>query len=164
MTWKIQAPAIVGWQPIADTSTTQHHPLGTIVTACDETDGGGEFIYLKGVGSTAIGSVVEYDTSFQTGLVSIALALPRPVAVAMSANVASQYGWYQISGLAAVKKASATSFAAEAAIGATSGLAVAVASGLIVRGAVVATAASGASAVTSVDVMLNRPHGPADVS
>lgn len=162
MTWKITAPAIVGWQPITETSTTKNHPLGTIVTAYDETDGGGEFIYLLGVTSTAVGSVVEYDSSFQTGLASIALALPRPLAVAMSANVGSQYGWYQISGIAAVKKASATSFAAEAAIGATSGLAVAVASGLIVRSAVVA--ADAGSGGTSVDVMINRPHGPADVS
>lgn len=151
-------------QEIDATSTTKKHPLGMIVRAEDPTYGVGEFIYLQGVGSTTVGAVVEYDSSFATGLASIALDLPRPLAVAMSANVASQYGWYQISGLATVSKASGTSFAADAALGATSGEAVAAASGLIVQGAAVASAASGASAVTTVLVNINRPHGPSDVS
>ena len=47
---------VVGSQPIADTSTTKNHPLGTIVTAVDPTLGGGEFIYLKGVASTVVGT------------------------------------------------------------------------------------------------------------
>ena len=40
--------ARAGMQPIADTSTTQRHPLGTIVRADDATYGEGEFVYLKG--------------------------------------------------------------------------------------------------------------------
>jgi len=163
MAWKFTEQTI-GLQPITDTETTQKHKLGTIARAEDPTLGAGEFIYLKGVGSTAVGSVVEYDSSFQTGLVTLALDKPRPVAIAMSANVADQYGWYQISGLAAVKKASGTSLAVDIQVGAASGLAIAAASGLILNGAQIASAASGASAVTSVSVMINRPHGPADVS
>jgi len=93
-------------QPIADTSTTKKHPLGTIVRAKDSTYGEGEFIYLLGVGSTVVGSLVTYNaTTYQTALSPTnATTDSVPVAVAMSANVASQYGWYQIGGLAVVKK------------------------------------------------------------
>jgi hypothetical protein len=95
----------VGCQPIADTSTTQQHPLGTIVRAVDPTYGEGEFIYLLGVGSTVVGSVVKYNaTTYQTALIANTAGQAVPLAVAMSANVASQYGWYQISGLAVIKK------------------------------------------------------------
>lgn len=94
-------------QPIADTSTTQKHPLGTIVRAKDSTYGEGEFIYLLGVASTVVGSVVKYNaTTYQTAEITVANGKNKgvPVAIAMSANVASQYGWYQISGNAVVKK------------------------------------------------------------
>lgn len=92
----------VGHQAIADTSTTQNHPLGTIVNAVDETYGEGEFIYLSGVASTAVGSwVTVHEDDFSTTLLA-ANDIGR-VAIAMSANVASQYGWYQISGKAVGK-------------------------------------------------------------
>ena len=94
--------AIIGSQPIADTSTTANHTLGTIVRAKDPTYGAGEFIYLKGVASTAVGSWVTYDQDDNTTVLLAANAI-GPVAVAMSANVASQYGWYQISGKAVGK-------------------------------------------------------------
>ena len=94
--------ARIGMQAIAITDTVQNHPLGTIVTANDPTYGGGEFIYLKGVASTAIGSMVDYDSYLGTTALSPATGGIGPVAVAMSANVASQYGWYQIAGTAAV--------------------------------------------------------------
>lgn len=91
-----------GVQRIADTSTTQNHPLGKIVQAVDATRGSGEFIYLLGVASTAVGSVVTYNAdSYATTL--LAANAVGSVAVAMSANVASQYGWYQISGKASAK-------------------------------------------------------------
>ena len=154
---------VVITQAIADTSTTQKEKLGRIVQAADPDYGVGEFIYLTGVASTIVGSVVEYDTTFQTGLASIALATPRPLAVSMSANGASQYGWYQISGLAIVAKASALSLAAGAAIGATSGFAVAGATALLVQGALVATTVAGGS-TTTVEVMINRPTGPGAVA
>jgi hypothetical protein len=96
----------LGMQPIANTETTAQHPLGTIVTATDVATatnyGTGEFIYLKGVASTAIGSWVTYNADDWTTTLLAANAI-GPVAVAMSANVASQYGWYQISGKAVGK-------------------------------------------------------------
>lgn len=86
-------------QPIADTSTTQLLPLGTIVRAYDPTYGAGEFIYLLGVASTAIGSWVTYNQDDYSTALLAANAIGQ-VAVSMSANVASQYGWYQIGGKA----------------------------------------------------------------
>lgn len=164
MTWRITSHAI-GVQRIADTSTTKNHPLGMIVTAKDDTYGVGEFIYLKGIGSTAVGSIVNYDDSFLTALDSSAVTgPPRPIAVAMSANVASQYGWYQISGMSVAKKAASVSFADGAGLGAGSGLAVAVATGTVIQGAVVAAVASAKSDVLSVLICINRPNDPSDIS
>lgn len=96
-------------QPIAATETTiaADIPLGTIVKAKDGTYGEGEFIYLLGIGSTVVGSLVKYNaTTYQTALLSVTNGKNKgvPVAVAMSANVAAQYGWYQISGNAVIKK------------------------------------------------------------
>jgi hypothetical protein len=86
-------------QAIADTSTTKKADLGTIIQAKDPTYGAGEFIYLKGVASTAVGSWVTYNMDDFTTTLLAANAI-GPVAVAMSACVASNYGWYQISGKA----------------------------------------------------------------
>lgn len=148
----------IGAQPIAETSSTKNHPLGTIVRAVDPTYGEGEFIYLLGVANTAVGHGVVYDASgYQTALASVVGGTARPLAIAMSANVANQYGWYQISGKAVVKKASATSFAAAAPLGITSGLAVAASTAKRLSNAVVSAAASGASAVVSAVVAINRP-------
>ena len=100
MAYTIQT-ALVGAQPIAVTDTVQNHPLGTRVFAVDPVYGGGEFIYLKGVASTAVGNVVIYDQYAATSTRAVA-GSRGPAAVAMSANVANQYGWYQVSGSAVV--------------------------------------------------------------
>lgn len=98
----------LGVQPIATTSTTQTHPLGHIARAYDTTYGAGEFIYLLGVASTVVGSVVTFGgnnagvPTFQTALAPSTAGLAQPLAVAMSANVAGQYGWYQVRGAAVV--------------------------------------------------------------
>jgi hypothetical protein len=76
--------------------------LGDIVRATDPTYGVGEFIYLQGVDSTAVGSWVTYNSDDNTTTLLAANAI-GPVAVAMSASVASTYGWYQISGKAVGK-------------------------------------------------------------
>jgi hypothetical protein len=138
--------------------------LGDIQRAVDPTYGAGEFILLKGVANTVVGSVVNYDDSFQTALNTTGLSTPRPVAVAMAATVANEYGWYQIGGLAVVAKANSVSFAKGAALAVATGKAIAAASGLILNGALVAVVASAKSDVTSVKVMVNRPHDPSDVS
>lgn len=96
---------VIGSQAIADTSTTQNHPLGTIVRARDPAVGEGEFIYLKGVASTVAGSWVTYNEADFTTALLVASAV-GPVAVAMSANdAATDYGWYQVSGKASASAA-----------------------------------------------------------
>ncbi|QSQ14049.1 hypothetical protein [Myxococcus landrumensis] len=93
-------------QNFADTSTVQLAPLGTIRRGQDSTNGEGEFIYLKGVASTAVGDLVIYDQ--RAGTTTRTVAGSRgPVAVAMSSNVANQYGWYQVGGAAVVKSGAA---------------------------------------------------------
>jgi hypothetical protein len=150
----------VGAQPIADTSTTQKHTLGTIVKASDPTYGEGEFIYLLGVASTAVGSIVTYDAiTYQTVLCAVGGAIPRPIAVSMSANVAAQYGWYQISGVAVCKKTCTISLAAGAAVGVlTTGLIAGTASLKEIQGAAVAAVASATAGRTTVSVMIARPQ------
>ena len=97
--------ATAGMQNIGDTSTTQNQVLGTIVQAKDTAStayGAGQFIYLAGVASTVVGSFVTFNQDDNTTALLAANAI-GPVAVAMSINVASQYGWYQIYGKAVGK-------------------------------------------------------------
>ncbi len=46
----------IGAQPIGNTSTTQNHPLGTVLQAKDSALGEGEFIYVQ-----ASNSITQYD-------------------------------------------------------------------------------------------------------
>lgn len=92
----------IGAQDIATTDTVKNLPVGTLVKAVDPTYGEGEFIYLKGVASTVVGDLVVYDQYANTTVRAVA-GSRGPAAVAMSANVANQYGWYQVKGAAVVK-------------------------------------------------------------
>jgi hypothetical protein len=68
-----------------------------------------EYIYLKGVGSTAAGDAVVYDETGVTARLSTGTAVAQPVAVAMAANTsATNYSWYQIFGLATVASGALT--------------------------------------------------------
>ena len=151
---------LVGAQAINLNSTVKQHPLGTIVKATDPTYGEGEFIYLTGVASTAVGSVVEYNSiTGATVLAAVGGNQPLPLAIAMSACVASEYGWYQISGNAVVAKQCTVSLAAGAAVGVLStGLIAGTGSGKEVQGAVVAAVASAKAGRTTVVVCMDRPH------
>jgi hypothetical protein len=95
--YTVTDPQRVGWQPINETSTTRAHPLGERIRAWHPTYGPAELIYLQGVASTVIGDWVTFepDAYLTTRLVANAIG---PVAVALSDNVASQYGWYAIYG------------------------------------------------------------------
>ena len=89
-------------QAINETSTTKQVSIGTRVKGFDPVYGEGEFIYLNGVASTAIGDLVIFDQ--YAGTTTRAVAGSRgPCAVAMSANLASGFGFYQIAGSAVVK-------------------------------------------------------------
>lgn len=92
----------LGQSLIGSVDTAAAVPVGTIVRATDPTYGSGEFIYLKGVASTAVGSWVTYNLDDGSTALLAANAI-GPVAVAMGATVASTWGWYQISGKAVGK-------------------------------------------------------------
>jgi hypothetical protein len=134
--------------------------LGQVERAFDPTYGAGEFILLVGVASTTIGSLVTYDgTTYQTILAATTSNQARPVAVAMSANLAGSFGWYQIEGTAVAVKSTSTKFNATVALGVFStGKVGATGSGKEILGARTANAATVASATTTVNVVMNRPH------
>lgn len=158
-TFKSVEPRL-GMQPITTTSTTQNHPLGTIIRAVDIAStalGEGEFIYLKGVVSTVVGSAVAYDTaSYQTKLAPVGGNKPEAIAFAMSANVAAAFGWYQIGGNAVALKTSGLALASNAAVGIlTTGKVAATGTGKEVQGALTVAKAT---TPTTVTLILNRPH------
>lgn len=159
MTYKLASP-FIGAPALNDISDTAKVALGTIVKGVDPTYGEGEFIYLLGVANTVAGSVVTYDPSTHlTTLCAVGGNIPRPIAIAMAANVASKYGWYQISGIATVKKTCTVSLAAGAAVGVlTTGLIAGTGTGKEIEGAVVAAVASAAAGRVTVLVTLNRPN------
>lgn len=82
-------------QAITAISATQNYPVGTRIIARDEVLGECEFIYAKGVASTAVGEVIEIDGDFTT----TRSATPKGiVGIAMGANVADRWGWYMVRG------------------------------------------------------------------
>lgn len=153
-----------GYPPITETSTTQGPlTLGTLVRAVDPTYGEGEFIYLLGVANTVVGSVVKYNaTTYQTALISVANGKNKgvPVAVAMSANVASQYGWYQVKGNAVIKKTGvAVTPQVPVFISATDGrIKVLASAGQQILGAQSANLTTIVTTTSTVVVTIDRPH------
>lgn len=80
---------------VTDIDTAQRNPLGT---RCFD-DAGNEYIYLQGIGSTIVGSWVVFTSATFITTLTVANSKGR-VAVAQAAVLASQFGWYMISGLA----------------------------------------------------------------
>ena len=165
ISWTVAEPEL-GMQPILETSTTQRHPLGKIVQAyaVDTTTyyGQGEFIYLLGVANTVVGLLVTYDTlnpQIATVLSPTAGSTGRPVAVAMSANVASQWGWYQIGGTAIIKKTAVKVSPAVALFqsGTAGRVMSTVSSGKQFAGMRSVNAATVASATSTITAVINRP-------
>jgi hypothetical protein len=171
MAYTIVSPQVAGLTPIANTdagytpangsSAIPSAPMypGMVVMASDPTFGMGEFILLAGVASTAIGSLVTYNTaSFTTTLCPVTANLGQPVAVAMSANTSSStWGWYQIGGCGVVAKSTGLGLANNVAVAVNSvGKVGTVASGKQILG--VRTANSTVSATTTVRLIMDRPH------
>ncbi len=159
MTWHIITPEIAT-QPITTISTTANHTLGRIIEAKDPVYGFGEFIYLLGVANTVAGIVVTYNaTTYQTAFGADTAADVGPVAVAMAANVAASYGWYQITGLTTVLK-TAVKVTPQGKIyqSATTGRVMQTsASGKQIIGARGANLTTTTSTTSTVVVLLNRP-------
>ena len=101
-TWQV-VDGRIGTQPIADVSTVQNHPFGTIVRAKDTGTtayGEGEFIYVKGVASGALNAWAGYRS--KSGLTTLAVADGNySIGIMMSAlDATTDFGWLQIKGRA----------------------------------------------------------------
>ena len=152
-----------GYTPVNGTSAIPSSPMvpGMIVHAVDPTYGEGEFILLKGVASTAVGSLVRYNAvTFQTVLATNTAVQDMPVAVAMSANLAGTWGWYQITGTAALSKTIDAIIAANVAVylSPTAGTVRSIASAGKQIVACRTQLASTGSTTATVLVTINRPH------
>ena len=121
MTYAFQDDRI-GLPPISAVGAAQAggcYP-GMLAHAVDPVQGGGEFVYLPGVANTVQGSVVTYNQKTPaTTLAATGAPSAAPVAVAMAAIGAGQWGWYQVSGNAMVAKTTAAAIAAGAALALT---------------------------------------------
>lgn len=109
MAYQISGPQYLGVASLSSTYTSLPDStwLGQVVEGKDFTTGyWGKFKLLFGVASTVVGSVVSYNAA--TGLTTLAPTTGnsnQPLAVAMSANTSTTtYGWYQVEGVATVKK------------------------------------------------------------
>lgn len=105
--WTIFDPALVGWQPIAEVSTTQRHPLGLEVQAEDRgsnANGVGTFVYAKGVSSGARGAWVGINADNGGTTLAVADGVYPLVGVMMSdLDATTDFGWVQIVGKAVGK-------------------------------------------------------------
>lgn len=136
--------------------------LGAIAKAYHPTFGEGEFIYLLGVVATTVGLVVTYNaTTFQTTVRPTTADNSGPVAVAMSANVAGQFGWYQVEGMATIKKtAVAATPQGKIYQSSTAGrISFASVAGMQILGARGANLTTVTSTTSTVVVLINRPSG-----
>lgn len=89
---------------LTDVSSSDKEGVGTI-----RKEGDDEYIFCKGVASTAEGSAVVIDESYATALLTTSLgAVPNRIGFAKAALVASKYGWYQIRGTSVPMKLAAS--------------------------------------------------------
>lgn len=115
MAFKTSYNAALGMPVItlAGVDTQPRVVVGTIVKGFDDLLGEGEFIYLPGVAGTVGGDMVTYDLlpggqATTRATAGNAANTGLPVAVAVAAVPALSYGWYQISGAAALNVIAAT--------------------------------------------------------
>ncbi len=106
ITYQLQN-STAGLRPISETTTTQYHPIGTEAVAADFNYGVARFIYLAGCASTSAGDFVFYNlkTGATVRAVHGGATSTGPGAVAMSDNVAGQWGWYAVFGAVPVSAA-----------------------------------------------------------
>lgn len=77
--------------------SSARNPIGARCFGVDPLGNAAEFIYLKGVASTIVGSVVTFDEAGVTALIAADAVGPVAVALAIVDDVA-KFGWYGISG------------------------------------------------------------------
>ncbi len=98
---------------------TALYTVGRVYTAED----GKAYIYLKGVASVVVGSVVSFivTTPLLSTTALILTGAKGTVAVAMAAVVAGDFGWFQVYGLNLATKCDSSAAIAPAYIGGTTG-------------------------------------------
>lgn len=94
----------IGMQPINEVSTTQNYPFGTIVQAVDvgaNSNGVGEFVYVKGVASGALGAWVGINADDGGTTLAVANGIYPLVGVMMAVlDATAKFGWAQVAGKA----------------------------------------------------------------
>lgn len=144
-----------------DTSANRVVTPGLIVRGVDaaSSKSGGEFIYLPGVASNTVGSVVTYNPlANTTTLLASTVDQGLPIAVSMSANVTTtSYSWYQVSGVTTIKKSAVkVAPASKMFIGTTGRVTALITSGKTIMPSVSVNAATIASATSTVQVLIHR--------
>ena len=158
-TWKMVGETTFD-QGIAETSaaitdsnvTPLPVPLGSRVQARDiDNPGYGDmtFVYCKGVASTAAGDLVLIDGAGFTTSRPSANAVGK-CGVAMSANVANQYGWYCIDGTVAITSGDVADGAQLYLTATASSVDDAVVAGDVIYGAYAVAADSGGTTLSSI--------------
>jgi hypothetical protein len=113
---------------LTDVHTTQRNPLGIRAVGYDAAGNYAEYIYLAGVASLVVGDWVRYANStanavtqgYGTSRVNND-AVAGAVAVAMAAVLATQFGWFQIFGLATANVTSGSIDGLQLSLSATAG-------------------------------------------
>lgn len=93
----ITGPAAAAAGELGVLYTTAPMAVGTVVTGTDASGNFAEYIMLKGVASTIVGSVVTFDETGATAL--IAANAVGPVAVALAiCDASTKFAWYGLTG------------------------------------------------------------------
>jgi hypothetical protein len=149
----------IGKTPIAQVDAAMRSPQypGFIGHAVDPVQGGGEFVYLQGVVNTVKGSLVTYNSlTGATVLAATGAKGGSPVAVAMAAIGAGQWGWYMITGDAQIAKvAGALTVGTAVGVTATPGQVGTSAGGSATAGALTAAVIDAAAAAGDATVHVN---------
>jgi hypothetical protein len=134
--------------------------LGQIIRAVDPVLGEGQFILLKGVAGTVVGSCVIWDGSYATTLAPATANQARPVAFAMSANVnPANFGWYQVAGQVVANKDTSAAVNANVAVGIVSAGAIGnSAAGLEIEGARSTNTSTVLAATTALPIYCDHPN------
>lgn len=137
---------------------------GTRIRGADPLLGSGDFIFLPTIASVTAGLLVRWVQSasgvITTTVVPNTASLQQPVAVAMAAGAASNYGWFCVEGTVPVKKSAA-------AIAPNVGLSISATTGRVftqvasagkaILGARASNSATVATATSTVTVTLQYP-------
>jgi hypothetical protein len=96
-TYKLSGGALASQGQPGEVHTTALNPLGMRCPGYDAIGNMGEYVYLQGVASTIVGSVVTYDEAGVSTLIAANAVGPVAVATAI-VDSTSEYGWYGIAG------------------------------------------------------------------